>query len=88
MNDYLDAECVFAALISGGFFTKKVWKNTLGDKTNYHVMFELAEFPKTIGFVVYIIGGYHRIGRTSLINKVRQLNIPLGDILTRCAVVP
>ena len=86
MGDFLDADCVFATLISGGVFVLKVWKNTIGDKPYYHVMFDFAESARRAGFVIYVAEGCHRIGRTALINIARQFNIPLGDILTRCAV--
>lgn len=86
MGDFLDADCVFATLITDGVFTLKVWKNTMGDKPLYHVMFELAKSARTAGFVIYIRGGRHQIGRTALLNIARQFQIPMGDILTRCAV--
>ncbi|MDR2575531.1 MAG: hypothetical protein LBC52_03720 [Treponema sp.] len=88
MGDFLDADCVFAALISGGVFTMKVWKNTMGDKSYYHVMFDLASSARRAGFVIYVVEGCHQIGRTALINIARQFQISLGDILTRCAVAP
>jgi hypothetical protein len=87
MGDFLDADCVFAALISGGVFTLKVWKNTMGDKPYYDVMFEMAKSARMAGFVIYVTNDCHRIGRTALLNIARQFQIPLGDILTRCAVV-
>ena len=86
MGDFLDAECVFSTLISDGVFTLKVWKNTAGEKTSYHVMFELVESARRAGFIIYIAEGRHCIGRTALLNIVRQFKFPLGDILTRCAV--
>jgi len=86
MGDFLDADCVFTTLISGGVFMLKVWKNTMGDKPHYHVMFDFAESARRAGFVVYVVGGCHRIGRKALLNIARQFQISLGDILTRCAV--
>jgi len=88
MGDFLDADCVFSALISGGVFTQKVWKNTIGSKLDYNVMFDLAESARRAGFVIYVAEGCHRIGRTALLNIARRFQIPLGDILTRCAAVP
>jgi len=88
MGDFLDADCVFATLIGGGIFTLKSWKNTIGEKTYYNVLFELAESARTAGFVIYITEGRHQIGRTALLNIARRFQIPLGDILTRCAVAP
>ena len=78
MGDFLDADCVFATLISGGVFTLKVWKNTLGNKSFYNVIFDLAESARRAGFVVYVTEGCHRIGRTALLNIARQFQIPLG----------
>ena len=86
MDDFLDAECVFSTLISGGVFSFKIWKNTLGEKLTYHVSFELAESARRAGFLIYIKEERHCIGRTALLNIVRQFNFPLGDILTRCSV--
>jgi len=87
MGDFLDADCVFAALISAGVFTPKIWKNTIGNKLNYNVMFDLTESARMAGFVIYIVDGCHRIGRTALLNIARRFKISLGDILTRCAVI-
>jgi hypothetical protein len=84
MGDFLDADCVFAALISDGVFTLKVWKNTMGDKPYYNVMFEMAESARIAGFTIYVTDGCHRIGRTALLNIARRFQISLGDILTRC----
>ena len=86
MGNFLDADCVFATLITNGVFMLKVWKNTIGDKPHYNVMFDLAESARRAGFVVYITEGRHQIGRTALLNISRRFQIPLGDILTRCAV--
>jgi hypothetical protein len=88
MADFLDADCVFGTLVSDGVFTLKVWKNTRGDKPYYNVMFDLASSARMAGFTIYVMDGRHRIGRTALLNIARQFQIPLGDILTRCAVVP
>jgi len=86
MGDYLDADCVFGTLISDGIFALKVWKNTLGEKPHYNVMFELSESARRAGFVVYIKESRHCIGRTALLNVAQRLNLPLRDILVRCAV--
>jgi len=88
MDNFLDADCVFAALISNGIFTSKVWKNTMGTKPYYDVMFDLADSARRAGFVIYLTNNCHRIGRTALLNIAEQFKIPLGDILIRCAVTP
>jgi len=85
-NDYLEADCVLNALFAKGVFTKKDWKLNRVTASSYDASFELADSARIAGFTIYIIGTYHCIGRTALLNQARRFNLVVDDILVQCVI--
>jgi hypothetical protein len=86
MDNFLDADCVISALFDKGVFTRKVWKLGRGTASSYDVNFEFAASAKIAGFIIYIKGTYHCIGTTALLNQSRRFNVPVDDIILKCAI--
>lgn len=86
MEGFLDADCVVEALFTKRVLTRKVWKLTKGTANSYDITFEIADSARIAGFTVYIIGTYHCIGHTALLNQSRRFNIPVDDIILQCAI--
>jgi hypothetical protein len=87
LNDFLDADCVFAALFTKGVLIKRIWKLSRVTATSYDVNFEFTNAARIAGFTVYIKEPYHCIGKTALVNLSNRFNIPVDDLIVQCAVV-
>jgi len=86
MTDYLEADCVLNSLFAKGIFTEKDWKLKRVTSSSYDVSFEFADSARIAGFTVYIIGTYHCIGVTALLNQARRFRLAVGDILVQCVI--
>jgi len=86
MDDYLEADCVINALFNKGVFIKKEWKLRKGTADYYTATFEFKDAIKIAGFIIYIKGTYHCIGKTALINQSRRFDIPVDDLLVQCII--
>ena len=86
MDDFLDADCVIAALFEKGVFTKKLWKLSRGTASSYDVNFEFTDSARIAGFLFYIKGTFHCIGKTALLNQSKRFRIPVDDIIVQCAI--
>jgi len=86
MRDYLEADCVIDALFAKGIFTKRDWKLGKVTSSSYDVSFEFADSARIAGFTIYIIGTYHCIGMTALLNQARRFNLAVDDLLVQCAI--
>jgi hypothetical protein len=86
VNDFLDAECVINALFEKGILARKVWKLSKGTADNYSVNFEFVDSARIAGFLFYIKGTYHCVGKTALKNVASRFNLPIDDIFIQCVI--
>jgi len=86
MDDFLDADCVINALFQRGVFTRKIWKLDRLTADSYVVNFEFLNSARIAGFIIYIKGTYHCVGKTALFNQSRRFNIPVDDIVLQCII--
>jgi hypothetical protein len=86
MRDYLDADCVFTALIAKKIFNTFDWKIRRNNVVSYQVTFEHIKKTAISSFTVYIKEGRHCIGKTTLVNQAKRFHLPIDDVFLQCAL--
>jgi hypothetical protein len=86
MDDYLEADCVIAALTAQGFLKQYDWKHLNTREFYYPTHFYHTSRKATISFFIYIKNRRHCITKSQLRVIAQCHNLNVDDIFIRCII--